>query len=105
MQFNFEPFGGGSYTFPSRVALCIGYAFNLVKVSRGASNMARVFQQQKRKLTEQCFGWAKTVGGIRQVMVRGLERADQVFVLTMDAYNLTRMRALGQVRLQKQSRD
>jgi len=58
--------------------------------------------QQKRKLIEQGFGWAKTVGGIRQVMVRGLERVDQVFVLTMAAYNLTRMRTLGQIRLQGQ---
>ena len=32
--------------------------------------------QQKRKLIEQGFGWAKTVGGIHQVMVRGLERVD-----------------------------
>ena len=58
--------------------------------------------QQKRKLIEQGFGWAKTVGGIRQVMVRGLERVDQMFVLTMVAYNLTRMRTLGQIRLQGQ---
>jgi hypothetical protein len=58
--------------------------------------------QQKRKLIEQGFGWAKTVGGIRQVMVRGLQRVDQMFVLTMAAYNLTRMRTLGQIRLQGQ---
>ena len=58
--------------------------------------------QQKRKLIEQGFGWAKTVGRIRQVMVRGLERVDQMFVLTMAAYNLTRMRTLGQIRLQAQ---
>jgi len=58
--------------------------------------------QQKRKLIEQGFGWAKTVGRIRQVMVRGLERVDQMFVLTMAAYNLTRMRTLGQIRLQGQ---
>ena len=56
----------------------------------------------KRKLIEQGFGWAKTVGGIHQVMVRGLERVDQMFVLTMAAYNLTRMRTLGQIRLQGQ---
>ena len=43
--------------------------------------------QQKRKLIEQGFGWAKTVGRIRQVMVRGLERVDKMFVLTMAAYN------------------
>lgn len=56
--------------------------------------------QRKRKLIEQGFGWAKTVGGIRQVMVRGLQRVDQMFVLTMAACNLVRMRSLGQVRPQ-----
>jgi len=34
------------------------------------------------------------------VMVRGLKKVDQLFVLTMTAYNLTRMRTLGQIRLQ-----
>ena len=56
--------------------------------------------QQKRKLIEQGFGWAKFIGPIRQVMVRGLKRVDQLFVLTMAAYNLTRMRTLEQIRLQ-----
>jgi transposase len=56
--------------------------------------------QQKRKLIEQGFGWAKTVGGMRQVMVRGLKKVDQMFVLTMAAYNLVRMRTLGQIRAQ-----
>ena len=37
---------------------------------------------------------------MRQVMVRGIERVDQMFVLTMAAYNLTRMRSLGQLRAQ-----
>jgi len=57
--------------------------------------------QQKRKLIEQGFGWAKLIGPIRQVMVRGLEKVDQLFVLTMTAYNLTRMRTLGQIRAQQ----
>ncbi len=56
--------------------------------------------QQKRELIEQGFGWAKFVGPIRQVMVRGLKKVDQLFVLTMTAYNLTRMRTLGQLRVQ-----
>jgi transposase len=56
--------------------------------------------QQKRKLIEQGFGWAKLIGPIRQVMVRGLKKVDQLFVLTMAAYNLTRMRTLGQVCLE-----
>ncbi|QTD47216.1 IS5 family transposase [Ottowia testudinis] len=58
--------------------------------------------QQKRKLIEQGFGWGKLIGPIRQVMVRGLQKVDAMFVLTMTAYNLTRMRTLlGQVRLKR----
>jgi IS5 family transposase len=57
----------------------------------------------KRKRIEQVFGWAKMVGAMRQVMVRGLAKVDQMFMLTMAAYNLTRMRRLlgatGVVRL------
>ncbi|ALS96291.1 transposase [Xanthomonas oryzae] len=44
--------------------------------------------QNKRKLIEQGFGWAKLIGRIRQVMVRGLAKVDQIFVLNMTAYNL-----------------
>jgi len=58
--------------------------------------------QQKRKLIEQGFGWIKTVGRMRQVMVRGLKKVDQMFVLSMAAYNLVRMRSLGQIRPQLQ---
>lgn len=65
-----------------------------------AQSEGYVLSQRKRKLIEQGFGWAKTVGGIRQVMVRGLKRVDQMFVLNMAAFNLVRMRTLGQVRLQ-----
>ena len=32
--------------------------------------------------------------------MRGLKRVDQLFVLAMAAYNLVRMRTLGQIRLQ-----
>ncbi len=46
------------------------------------------------------FGWAKTIGQIRQVMGRGLKNVDQIFVLNMAAYNLVRMRSLGHVGLQ-----
>jgi transposase len=72
-----------SSAVPEHVATSDGYAIS----------------QQKRKLIEQGFGWAKFIGRIRQVMVRGLKKVDQLFVLTMAAYNLTRMRTLGQVRL------
>lgn len=65
-----------------------------------AQSVGYALSQQKRKLIEQGFGWAKTIGPMRQVMVRGLKKVDQLFVLTMAAYNLVRMRSLGQVRPQ-----
>lgn len=55
--------------------------------------------QHKRKLIEQGFGWAKFIGLIRQVKVRGMAKVDQVFMVTMTGYNLVRMRTLGQLRL------
>lgn len=59
---------------PDAIAATPGYAISM----------------QKRKLIEQGFGWAKTMGGMRQVMMRGIEKVDQMFVLTMAAFNLTR---------------
>ena len=56
--------------------------------------------QRKRKRIEQCFGWGKLIGPIRQVMVQGLDKVDQLLTLTMAAYNLTRLRTLGQLRPQ-----
>ena len=67
-----------------------------------ARSAGYAISQQKRKLIEQGFGWAKTVGRMRQVMVRGLKKVDQMFVLSMAAYNLVRMRSLGQIRPQLQ---
>jgi IS5 family transposase len=65
-----------------------------------AASDGYAISQTKRKLIEQGFGWAKLIGTIRQVMVRGLEKVDQMFMLNMTAYNLVRMRTLGQVCLQ-----
>ena len=56
--------------------------------------------QRKRKRIEQCFGWGKVIGPMRQVMVHGLDKVDQLLTLTMAAYNLTRMRTLAQLRPQ-----
>jgi transposase len=56
--------------------------------------------QRKRKCIEQCFGWGKLIGPMRQVMVRGLDKVDQLLTLTMAAYNLTRLRSLAAVRPQ-----
>jgi IS5 family transposase len=56
--------------------------------------------QRKRKCIEQCFGWGKLIGPIRQVMVHGLDKVDQLLTLTMTAYNLTRLRTLANLRPQ-----
>lgn len=55
-----------------------------------AQSEGYALSQRKRKVIEQGFGWAKFVGPIRQVMMRGIKKVDQLFVLTMAAYNLTR---------------
>ena len=73
---------GRSSAVPDEIAATEGFALS----------------QRKRKLIEQGFGWAKFVGPIRQVMLRGIKKVDQLFVLTMAAYNLTRMRTLAELR-------
>lgn len=53
--------------------------------------------QQKRKLVEEAFGWAKTIAGCAKVKVRGLARVGFHFTLAMTAYNLIRLpKLLGQ---------
>ena len=71
--------------------------FQTVLTSRAiADSEGYAISQQKRKLIEQGFCWAKTVGHMRQVLVRGIKKVDQMFVLTMACNNLTRLRSLGQ---------
>ena len=50
--------------------------------------------QRKRKLVEQMFGWAKTVGLMRKTRHRGTQRVDWMFIFTAAAFNLVRMRNL-----------
>jgi hypothetical protein len=47
--------------------------------------------QKRRKKIEEPFGWAKTVGGMAQTMLRGVERVRARFTLTMVACNLARL--------------
>ena len=47
--------------------------------------------QKRRKKIEEPFGWAKTVGGMAQTVLRGLERVRARFTLTMAANNLARL--------------
>lgn len=50
--------------------------------------------QRNRKRVEEPFGWGKTIGQIRQIKVRGLAKVNDVFMITMIGWNLTRMRTL-----------
>ena len=47
--------------------------------------------QQKRKLIERMFGWAKLDRPLRQIKLRGLQRVDWFYRLVVTAYNLLRM--------------
>lgn len=47
--------------------------------------------QKRRKKIEEPFGWAKTVGGMAQTTLRGVERVRARFTLTMAACNLARL--------------
>jgi hypothetical protein len=47
--------------------------------------------QKHRKRIEEPFGGAKTVGGMAQIMYRGVERVRSRFILTMVANNLARL--------------
>jgi IS5 family transposase len=47
--------------------------------------------QKRRKKIEEPFGWAKTVGGMAQTVLRGLQRVHARFTLTMTANNLARL--------------
>jgi transposase len=54
----------------------------------------RAISQKKRKLIEKVFGWSKADSVLRQVKVRGLDRVDWFYRLTIVGYNLVRMRKL-----------
>jgi transposase len=60
---------------PNAVAASLGYAIS----------------QRLRKRIEECFGWSKTVGGLAQVRVRGLDKVRAAFVFGIAAYNLVRL--------------
>ena len=50
--------------------------------------------QKKRKLVEQGFGWKKSVGLLRKLRHRGIERVEWIYTFTSAAFNLVRMRSL-----------
>ena len=53
--------------------------------------------QRVRKRVEEVFGWMKTIGLLRKLRHRGLERVGWMFTFTAAAYNLVRARNLNAV--------
>ena len=50
--------------------------------------------QKKRKRVEEVFGWMKSIGLLRKLRHRGLQRVGWMFTFTAAAYNLVRIRNL-----------
>jgi hypothetical protein len=56
-----------------------------------AASLGYAISQRLRKRIEEGFGWAKSVGGLTQVKVRGLDKVRAAFVFAMAAYNIVRL--------------
>lgn len=49
--------------------------------------------QKKRKRVEEGFGWMKTIGMLKKVQLRGLEKVSWLFTFVAGVYNLHRLQA------------
>ncbi len=80
----------------------IGKARKTGVPSEVAASLRYAVSQRLRKRIEEGFGWMKTVGGLAQVKVRGLDKVRAAFVFAMAAYNIVRLPKLlaprGEVR-------
>lgn len=61
---------------------------------RTARGKGYALSLKRRKMIEEAFGWAKTVGGLRKTRFIGLAKVAAQGLLTFAAYNLTRMASL-----------
>jgi IS5 family transposase len=50
--------------------------------------------QKKRKRIEESFGWMKTIGMLKKVKLRGLEKVSWLFTYVAAVYNLYRLQRL-----------
>jgi len=62
--------------------------------ARTTQHSGYAVSQRKRKLVEQAFGWMKTIGQLKKVKLRGLEKVSGWFTFVGAAYNLMRLRKL-----------
>ena len=61
---------------------------------RTTRSAAYAISQRLRKLIEEVFGWAKTVGGLRKTRFIGRARTELHALLVGTAYNLLRVSRL-----------
>ena len=59
--------------------------------ARTTRHAGYALSQKRRKKIEAPFGWAKTIGGMAQTDLRGIERVRACFTMTMAACNLARL--------------
>ena len=59
--------------------------------SEVASSLGYAISQRLRKRIEEGFGWGKTVAGLTQVKVRGLDKVRAAFVFAIAAYDIVRL--------------
>src|SRR5438270_897908 len=63
--------------------------------ARTTQRCGYAISQRKRKRSEECFGWLKTIALLRKVRHRGIFKVGWVFTFAAAAYNLVRMRNLA----------
>jgi len=62
--------------------------------ARTTRHLGYALSLKKRKLVEEIFGWAKSIGGLRRTRFIGLAKVAAQTVFTFACYNLTRMATL-----------
>jgi transposase len=65
------------------------------RMKRRMRTTAYQLSQRCRKKVEECFGWMKSVGGIRRSRVVGRWKLHQLLEISAAAFNLVRMRRLA----------
>lgn len=63
--------------------------------ARTTQHVGYAISQRKRKRSEECFGWLKTIALLRKVRHRGISKVGWIFTFAAAAYNLVRMRNLA----------
>jgi transposase len=61
---------------------------------RTTQHAGYAISQKKRKRIEQSFGWMKTIGMLKKVKLRGLEKVSWLFTFVAAVYNLYRLQRL-----------